>query len=853
MLRRERLAVGLVLGFAPMICGTRFVQAQNLEIVASFNGDAGNPSAGLAERADGSIYGATANGGVYGRGSIFVLRRGAEITVETVHSFSWADGGQPFGGLNDGGDGYLYGSTPISLGNGGGTVYRLDSSGRLTTVHDFGVANSSIPSAPIGPRNGFLYGTTFAGGANGVAGTVYRLDASGQLTTLHEFDGPQGARPAAGLLEGSDGYFYGATQLGGAADQGTIFRIDSAGNFTLLHSLTGDEGEGPQVALIEGLDGLLYGTASLGGSHGEGTVFKVDKSGHFTKLHDLDSLSGDGGGPLSSLVQAPGGAIYGTTAGAVFHVEADGTWSVLHTFSGPDGSYPLGRLLLASDGLLYGTTYFGPSLGSVFRVDTSGNFETLWTFENLGPRGPRARLRLASDGKFWGTTEAGGAPGDGTIFTLEAGGILTSIHEFDPIAEALPPYFSLTEIAPGILAGTTWGGGRILAGHRVHDDPGRRIRHSPCLQRSRWRESQRESHHRVREHLRRDRDRWRRRTGNGVPDRCSGHGVAPAQLCRSGRRGSGHTDPGRRREPLWLGRGRRIGLRSSLSDPAALRSFFSVAPLRRFRRVCPRGSDRPGRRREPLQRNHRRRRHGIGHGVPFGSEWDRHDSALVQRNRRVPAKGRVGSGFRRQLLWNDGIGRDLPARNDLSRDAGRRLHVGLELLALRHLSTLGRLDRGVGREPLRSLSSRPLRHGRSLSARARADGTVGSRHPAFVRSGDGRRERTRPRHALLDGPRGHDGRHSRACFSGAGCPDGRRDRSSALTGHAERRHADESRCSRSDPVDGVAGRFSRRLRSRCLPRFRRGDLPRGGSPPAATPVYYGRTTSSHGNRWRSSF
>ena len=74
-------------------------------------------------------------------------------------------------------------------------------------------------------------------------GTVFKIDTSGKLTTLHAFTGPDGATPSAVLIEGSDGNFYGTTSLAGATNFGTVFKLTPADEFTTLHDLTGATGQ----------------------------------------------------------------------------------------------------------------------------------------------------------------------------------------------------------------------------------------------------------------------------------------------------------------------------------------------------------------------------------------------------------------------------------------------------------------------------------------------------------------------------------------------------------------------------------------------------------------------------------
>src|SRR2546427_9220976 len=57
------------------------------------------------------------------------------------------------------------------------------------------------------------------------------------------------------------------------------------------------------------------------------------------------------------------------------------TFTVLHTFNGEDGNYPIAGLLRDSAGNLYGTTEFGGNsgLGTVFKL-SKANFRVLYRF-----------------------------------------------------------------------------------------------------------------------------------------------------------------------------------------------------------------------------------------------------------------------------------------------------------------------------------------------------------------------------------------------------------------------------------------------------------------------------------------
>src|SRR5207247_11074310 len=155
----------------------------------------------------------------------------------------------------------------------------MDASGNVTTLHFFSKSDGSYPSAGLvqvaGTRSSSFYGTTFEGGAND-KGTVFKMDASGNVTSLHSFAGSDGANPRAGLIRAADGNFYGTTQAGGAGGIGTVFKIDASGSLTSLHSFAGSDGAYPFAGLIQATDGSFYGTTNQGGTRGSGTAFKMD-------------------------------------------------------------------------------------------------------------------------------------------------------------------------------------------------------------------------------------------------------------------------------------------------------------------------------------------------------------------------------------------------------------------------------------------------------------------------------------------------------------------------------------------------------------------------------------------------
>ncbi len=159
----------------------------------------------------------------------------------------------------------------------------------LDVVHRFQSSGGAYGRL-IQATDGDFYGTTSLGGTNGV-GTIFKMDASGSLTTLHSFGYTEGANPQAALLQGGDGNFYGTASAGGTSNVGTVFKMDPAGHVTALHSFNGTDGAAPWASLIQAADGNFYGTTRNGGASGLGTVFKMDSAGNLTSLHSFETTT----------------------------------------------------------------------------------------------------------------------------------------------------------------------------------------------------------------------------------------------------------------------------------------------------------------------------------------------------------------------------------------------------------------------------------------------------------------------------------------------------------------------------------------------------------------------------------
>ncbi len=441
------LAVGLVAA-----AGTKQASAQTFEIVQNFR-VGGHPNGGLVQGADGYVYGTTSAGGPQDYGTVFRMDAAGNFGV--LHYFNGFDGAAPSASLLQAADGYFYGTTASGGASYGGTVFRMDASGNVVTLHEFDYEHGGNPFCALIQVDGALYGTTVGGGTGGY-GTAFRIDGDGTFTIIHQFSGTDGAYPRAGLLHAADGNFYGTTSFGGDFDGGTAFRLTPSGVLTSLHSFSGfHEGANLNAAFVQGSDGLLYTTASSAGDASHGVAFRMDTNGAITNLHMFGGWDGDH--PEGPLVEAPDGFFYGTTQNTVFRIDTAGTMTILHALGVSDGQQAKSGVIRGANGRFYGTALAGgdTQLGTVFSVDSAGAFSKLHDFTSVDGQRSLAGLIQAPDGFLYGTNAVGGLYGQGAVFRLNTAGSVVTLHGFAPADLGGYPTAGLLRAADGNLYGTT--------------------------------------------------------------------------------------------------------------------------------------------------------------------------------------------------------------------------------------------------------------------------------------------------------------------------------------------------------------------------------------------------------------
>jgi uncharacterized repeat protein (TIGR03803 family) len=477
--RRLSTALGFVLLLAAW---AGQASAQSFEVLADFGEPEGmTPSAGLIQGSDGHFYGTTAGGG-NGFGTIYKVTSTGAIT--TLHLFKDADGNRPESSLVQGFDGNFYGTTRLGGASGKGVVFKFNPlNDTLTVLLHFNTTNGQDPAGGLVQGNdGNLYGTTSYGGLTGcgsTCGTIFRISPTGVFATLVKFNKTNGATPKAGLTKGSNGRLYGTTSRGGVYDRGTVFSFDPFGtSVTTLHSFNMTEGLMPESGLIQAPDGFFYGTANLGGAFNKGTVYRISATGGLVALY---SFAGpEGGNPRANLVRASDGRLYGVTSsggtyskGTVFSMTTSGVVTALRSLTAADGSTSYGALLEGSTGMLFGTTSVGGppgSAGTAFKITTAGALTLLHAFKG-SPVKPYAALVEGSDGRLRGTTYGGGGANKGTVYSIDSFGTVDVVHAFSGTDGATPSAGVTQSKLTGIWYGATATGGANQGGSIVKLGP----------------------------------------------------------------------------------------------------------------------------------------------------------------------------------------------------------------------------------------------------------------------------------------------------------------------------------------------------------------------------------------------
>ncbi len=354
------------------------------------------------------------------------------------------DGDNPQGALLPDGSGGYYGTTTgyaWKLGNGG-TVYHLTpplhgTRWHSTTLHVFGerAGGMNPQSTLVADQNGNLYGTYLTG--------VFELSppsGGGTAWTVSDISSGLGYTPGW-LFQAQNGALIGVVSESQADVNGSVFMLtppaqgQTQWQQTQIYVFQGNpDGEGPQGGLIADAAGNLYGVTRNGGPADIGTVYELvpPANGQTTwteqVLYSFQRNATDGLYPLGGLLLDASGNLFGTTEqggtngdGTVFELSPPNgqhtSWSetVIHAFSGSEGSLPVAGVTAGANGILYGTLSAGPTV--VFSLSPPSGGDSHWKFKSLSNIYKNHALGISKGGLIFG--------GDGALYGTAAYGGLT--------------------------------------------------------------------------------------------------------------------------------------------------------------------------------------------------------------------------------------------------------------------------------------------------------------------------------------------------------------------------------------------------------------------------------------------
>jgi uncharacterized repeat protein (TIGR03803 family) len=280
---------------------------------------------GIATGELGAIYVTTYQGGRFDYGSIYLLSSSG-LAVR-IHSFDGTHGGLPAGPLLKSGR-YFYGTAYVGE-IGQGSAFRFDAFGRVEVLHNFPNTSQPDEALPFGLSEGTA--GVFHGATNGWVsppeshGAVYSLKANGEYSVLHYFNGADGSRPLAAPVLAPDGYLYGTTLEGGANGCGVVYRIAPDNTFEVFHSFD-EETDGclPFGAMIVAANGNLYGV------NYSGVFYEVSSEGGVRALLRLSESSNHPFYIQSALIETAPGTLHGVSSsggqhglGTIFRIKLD--------------------------------------------------------------------------------------------------------------------------------------------------------------------------------------------------------------------------------------------------------------------------------------------------------------------------------------------------------------------------------------------------------------------------------------------------------------------------------------------------------------------------------------------------
>ena len=177
--------------------------------------------------------------------------------------------------------------------------------------------------------------------------------------------------------------------------------------------------------------------------------------------------------PEGSVIKDSAGNLFGTTvnAGAVFKIGPKGKESDFFYINGGNiGIFPTGALTQDAAGNIYGVAEGGSGgAGVIYKLSPQAKQTILFAFQGglhpTNPVEPAGGVLLGKNGDIFGAAEFGiqqaCAVGCGSIFRLDAAGVMHSLHVFTGGVDGGNPIGPLVQDAAGNLYGVAQSGGNL--------------------------------------------------------------------------------------------------------------------------------------------------------------------------------------------------------------------------------------------------------------------------------------------------------------------------------------------------------------------------------------------------------
>lgn len=210
----------------------------------------------------------------------------------------------------------------------------------------------------------------------------------------------------------------------------------AAVDFSILGGFDRDTQGNTPHALTLDTQGNLWGVLQNGFynydnyTSTEGAIFKYSPANGVQIVKQLTGYE-EGTNPVGRLLLASDGNFYGATingGSSAFRITPGGDFTAL----GPSGSSAYGGLSQAPDGAIYGQTIYGGQVaynGGLLYKYQNGSFTTVVDIGTIGGREPRGGVAIDAVGNVYGSTTGGGNSNSGILYRYSSSGQLTKLAD----------------------------------------------------------------------------------------------------------------------------------------------------------------------------------------------------------------------------------------------------------------------------------------------------------------------------------------------------------------------------------------------------------------------------------------